>query len=1012
MELTFTIDQLSTIVAKTVDQVCQGIGYVSAHLEGQTLIGTNPNVTKTSFDFTTDSYVGGALPPAPTTSLAIVGSVRDDVLFYSPRSVVVSGQYAYVTAYLGSRLTIVDISNPGSPTIVGSIQNYTNLYGARYVFVSGQYAYVTAFNGNALTIVDVSNPASPTVFGSVQDDTNLRFAESVYVSGQYAYVAVSDTSVVTGNRLTVVDVSNPASPTVVGSVKDDANLRGAISVFVSGQYAYVAAYRNNRLTVVDVSNPASPTVVGSVKDDTNLRSARSVFVSGQYAYVTAPESNALTVVDVSNPASPTVIGSVRDNTNLNGARSVYISGQYAYVAAYLGHRLTVVNISNPANPAVVSSVYDATKLEGSISVFVSGQYAYVAGLRQVLWENSHLTIVDVSNPVGLFVAGSANDGTNLNNPNSVFVSGQYAYVTAYTGNRLTVVDVSNPSSPAVVGSVYDATNLYRARSVFVSGRYAYVAAFLGNRLTVVDVLNPASPTVVGSVYEATKTDSPLSVFVSGRYAYLIARQGKRLTVVDVINPTSPTVVSSSTIPNTLVSSSASIFVSGRYTYMVIDTILGHHFFVADVSNPLSPTVVASFRDIPNLNGVRSVFVSGRYAYVAAGGNNRLTVVDVSNPVSPQVVSSVYDATNLNNAASVFVSGRYAYVAAQNGNRLTVVDVSNPVSPTVVGSINDATNLDGAVSVFVSGRYAYVAAYAGNRLTVVDLGPWIEASTSGTWQKILPNTEADSYLLSLTPLQQYDLAGTIPLLPVNLLPNSSQDVTLVLSAKTTHHLRVAVRDSETRLPLSGAQVEIRKGASVQTRETGKGYFVQTDWSGGSGQSVYGNLTRYWSDDGHVDVNSSPGLVKLRPNQPEGTLISSTIDFGQPINPANILWNQTVQPSEGVSVTFQIATNNDNATWNFLGPDGTANTVYSSSGTSIHPVHNGSRYLRYKFTLTDPAKIYDVAVTFTEGCAPPGQAYFADLSEGQYTLTVTRSGYQTFNGSVGVTGETVFEVVLNP
>jgi hypothetical protein len=39
------------------------------------------------------------------------------------------------------------------------------------------------------------------------------------------------------------------------------------------------------------------------------------------------------------------------------------------------------------------------------------------------------------------------------------------------------------------------------------------------------------------------------------------------------------------------------------------------------------------------------------------------------------------------------------------------------------------------------------------------------------------------------------------------------------------------------------------------------WTQTDWSGGSGQNAWSDTTKYQSDDGHVDVASSPGSVKL-------------------------------------------------------------------------------------------------------------------------------------------------------
>ncbi|MBI3305411.1 hypothetical protein HYZ80_03775, partial [Candidatus Parcubacteria bacterium] len=287
-----------------------------------------------------------------------------------------------------------------------------------------------------------------------------------------------------------------------GSVNDATNLNGARLVFVSGRYDYVVAQTGNRLTVVDVSNPSSPTVVGSVNDATNLNDPYSVFVSGRYAYVAALTGNRLTVVDISNPSSPTVVGSVNDATNLNNPISVFVSGRYAYVSVYTGNRLTVVDISNPSSPTVVGSVNDATNLNLPGGVFVSGRYAYVAGN-----VGNRLTVVDVSNPASPTVVGSVNDAVNLNRPVSVFVSGRYAYASSSFGDRLTVVDVSTPASPTVVGSVYDATNLDNPQSVFVSGRYAYVAANSSNRLTVVELAGIDVPTVLTGSIQTTTLDT-------------------------------------------------------------------------------------------------------------------------------------------------------------------------------------------------------------------------------------------------------------------------------------------------------------------------------------------------------------------------------------------------------------------------------------------------------------------------------------------------------------------------
>ena len=41
-------------------------------------------------------------------------------------------------------------------------------------------------------------------------------------------------------------------------------------VAVSGKYAYVAGATSDSLTVIDVSTPSSPTLVGVLKDSTNM----------------------------------------------------------------------------------------------------------------------------------------------------------------------------------------------------------------------------------------------------------------------------------------------------------------------------------------------------------------------------------------------------------------------------------------------------------------------------------------------------------------------------------------------------------------------------------------------------------------------------------------------------------------------------------------------------------------------------------------------------------------------
>ena len=62
-------------------------------------------------------------------------------------------------------------------------------------------------------------------------------------------------------------------------------------------------------------------------------------------------------------------------------------------------------------------------------------------------------------------------------------------------------------------------------------------------------------------------------------------------------------------------------------------------------------------------------------------------------ISPTSAGSISDGS-LTTARSVYVSGKYAYVAASEADSLTIVDVSDPSAPTIAGSVSSG-QLNGA-----------------------------------------------------------------------------------------------------------------------------------------------------------------------------------------------------------------------------------------------------------------------------------------------------------------------------
>lgn len=291
------------------------------------------------------------------------------------------------------------------------------------------------------------------------------------------------------------------------------------------------------------------------------------------------------------------------------------------------------------------------------------------------------------------------------------------------------------------------------------------------------------------------------------------------------------------------------------------------------------------------------------------------------------------------------------------------------------------------------------------------------STSAGGEHSLTDLEWDSYGLSIN--SGYDLIGSIPVLPISLPPGVTQPVQLLVGANTSNSLLVNVVDNMTNQPISNASVRVYAGSYNQTKTTGIGFARQTDWSGGSGQLAFTNETKYWSDDGKVDADSSPGDVKLATIGSDyftnGMLESSVFDLGTNVNFVNLIWEPLSQPVEtgANSARWQIATSSSStpASWVYLGHDGTAGTYYDAQHIAINEVHSGGRYFRYKLflsteTSTSTPTISDLMVTYTTSCTPPGQAYFGSLSAADYTVEVSKTGYQTNSQTVSVSGDMIF------
>ncbi len=303
-------------------------------------------------------------------------------------------------------------------------------------------------------------------------------------------------------------------------------------------------------------------------------------------------------------------------------------------------------------------------------------------------------------------------------------------------------------------------------------------------------------------------------------------------------------------------------------------------------------------------------------------------------------------------------------------------------------------------------------------------------TSNAGLVALNNIEWDTYTPTLLTGQSWVVRGTSPIQKIDVLPGTTQTFTMILGSNTTaNSLLVIVKDKTTGVALEGANVHLQKGGSVPQDYyaiTGGSVWIQSDWSGGSGTQMWSATSskdHYYQDDGNVDSNSSPTGLRLKKTSgkyaPAGWAESSTFDTGtNATNFTTISWQPTSQ-DPNTELKFQIAANTDNATWNYVGPDGTAGSYYAVSGSNISSTLDNNRYVRYKVYLSTAQNnktpvLTSVNLNFVTGCFTPGQVFFPDLTAGNnYSLDVTLDGYATKTiNSVNINGNQPLEILLTP
>ncbi|MDR0579010.1 MAG: hypothetical protein LBG21_00185 [Campylobacteraceae bacterium] len=548
------------------------------------------------------------------------------------------------------------------------------------------------YNGN-LTIVDVSNPANPILISSIKfkggtHDVILSSDDTkVFVTGYY------------DSNLNIVDVNNLANPMLIGSINVGNYIRD-ITLSSDNTKAFVAT--DGGLIIIDIeefiNNQLPPIIQSGLTLQVNENSLGGTFVGQLNVY------NAYTI-NLSGTGSEnfkvynngTIV--VAEGANLDYESKTGYALKATAVNDY-GNSNTVsiyININNlldilPVLQDTHLDIYKITPADTTIGVIKVTSSMHCNVIEYISDDNSMFGVRDNGDVYTKTITSKGNYTINV-------------YALSSCGNSNTVK--LTISADNIMGSI----NSMQAYNVVLSSddTKAFVTDCFGNNLNIIDVSNPANPILISSIHVGNFRGVTLS---SDDTRVFVVDDDGNLKIVDVNNPANPILISSIYVGGYIYD----VVLSSDNTKAFVNDYLGGNLTIVIVSNPANPILISSIY----VGDTYGVTLSSDDTKVFVVGSRNLKIVDVSNPANPILISSI----NVGNYAydiALSSDNTKAFVTNYDNGNLKIVDVSNPANPILISSIEVAVLYYAHdVTLSFDDTKAFVTNYDNGNLKIVDV----------------------------------------------------------------------------------------------------------------------------------------------------------------------------------------------------------------------------------------------------------------------------------------------------